>query len=361
MTSKEYSLRRYKDGDEEEIVRLLNDIFGENLTLEGWIWKHKENPLSYLNLAILAEHKGRIIGQYAGLPVLFKFKDKIVKFGMVVDNFVHPDFRGGVQGIQRKMFEYSCKLWERESMPMGWGLPNRQHYIVGKRILKYKDVGKIPFLFRRLNWNLAVKKRFLWLPQSMIQANQYLSSMYFKLLIGARHGNTVAKVKVRKVHSFDERVTVLWNKVKDQYEIIAVRDQTYLNWRYKKPGNNYQIIVGEKGDEIVGYIVIDVKKTDGQTVGYIVDFLSLRDHNIECALIKAALLASIAKKVDYVLCWMLPNKGAYAALRKFGFAERKDFSSTNVVYHIFNPTEIDEVLLKDTKNWYLTLADSDIF
>ena len=138
-----------------------------------------------------------------------------------------------------------------------------------------------------------------------------------------------------------------------------MRNRKYLNWRYKKPGADYKVIVAEKGRELNGYIVIEVRRESGEVRGHIVDLLAI--DGADSILINEALLRFISKKVDFVLCWMLPHTAAYASLLEFGFIAKSDFPSINVVYTIYDNEVIDEAFLKDQKNWYLTMADSDTF
>lgn len=357
----EYIIRKYKDGDEKEINDLFNGTFSEERSLEEWIWKFKENPLGKINLITVAESKGKIVGQYANLPLLFKYKGKILRVGFPVDNFVHPEFRGGMKGIQKEMSEYQNEVAHKNNIVFGFGFPNREAYIIGKRILKYKDLGEMPVLFKRLNWRLALKKRLPWGSPSIVRIIQFISSIGYRILFETKNINRLRDLKIRKIDSFDERLSPFWDKAKEQYGIIGVRDQRYLNWRYNKPGSKYQIYIAEKGNEVVGYIVTGVKKNGGMTIGYIIDLLVMNTSEVMAPLIRRALCGLISQKVDFVLCWMLPNTEAYGTLRKFGFIERENFPSVNIVYYIFNNEEIDETFLKEVKNWYLTMGDSDTF
>jgi len=241
------------------------------------------------------------------------------------------------------------------------GFPNREAYIVGKRVLKYKDIGQIRVLFKRLSWNPAVRRRFPWLPNSILKINRLLNSIGFKLSIQFKYRKNIKGIKIRTVDSSDERFNSFWDTVKKQHNIIGVRDQRYLNWRYKKPGSKYQILIAERGNELVGYIVTSVKTEAGANVGYIVDLLANNTYRAEYNLIKRALLWLISRKVDYALCWMLPDKEAFEVLRCFGFIEKDAFPAVNVVHLIFNFEKVDEMFIKDIKNWYFTMADSDAF
>jgi hypothetical protein len=354
-----YILRRYKDGDEVKINKLFNEIFNKNRSMEEWSWKFRKNPFHDINLTVVAEYQGEIIGQYPLLPLLFKYDKTVLKCTTAIDNFIHPSFRGGMKGVQRKMYEYHEEICRKEGMSFGFGFPNREHYIFGKRVLKYRDLGQIRVFFRRLNWNLAVKRRFPWIPNSLLKVIQFISGLGFKLLIHSKGRNNPKGIRICEDDSFDERFDAFWDRVKEKYKIIGVRNQEYLNWRCRKPGADYEVIIAEKGKELNGYIVIEVRRETGEVKGHIVDLLAI--DGADSVLIREALLRFISKKADFVLCWMLPHTAAYASLLEFVFIEKSDFPPLNVVYTIYDNEVIDDAFLKDQKNWYLTMADSDTF
>lgn len=361
INTDECIIRKYREGDEKEINDLFNEVFDDRRSLEEWRWKFKENPLQDTNFITVAEFRGKIVGQYANLPALFKYQDKVFKVVFPVDNFVHKDFRGGMKGIQGKMHEDQCEVVRNKNICLGLGFPNRDAYVIGKRVLKYKDIGQIPVLFKRLNLRLAAKRRLSWFPGFVLRLIQASSSIGYRLSLGMKNRNPIKGLKIKVIDSFDERFDILWAKVKKQHEIIGVRDRRYLNWRYKKPGKNYEIIVAEKDNEILGHIVTSTKNTEGASEGYIVDMLSTGDERVDSTLINKALFVLASKNVDFVLCWMLPDNKIYDRLKENGFVRRDVFTPVNAVYCIFDPSAVDESFIKDIRNWYLTMADSDVF
>jgi len=354
-------IRRFKEGDEREINDLFNQIFNNKRTLEEWYWKFRNNPLGYLNLTSVAESEGKILGQYSNLPYLFKYRDMILKFGMVVDNFVHPDFRGGIKGVQRATYEYACNIFYEENMAIGFGFPTRAHYIFGKRYLKYSDIGNIPVLFRRMNWRLSIKWRFPMLPSIVVKVVRDISNVVYRILISTINRRKPEGLKIKRYDSFDERFDEFWERVKDQYGIMGVRDQRCLSWRYKKPGNKYEIIVAELAGKIVGYAVLKTQIEAEQVVAYLVDILV--DESVEAGpgLIKACLLRFLTNKVDYVLCWMLEDKKLYQTLKEYGFIEREIDEKVNGVYLIFDDKNIEASYIGNSANWYVTMGDSDVY
>lgn len=355
----DYIIRSYEAGDEKEINKLFNDSFGENRLEKEWYWKFFENPYTNMNINTVAEANGKIVGQYANIPLIFKLQQNIIKVVMPVDNVVHPDYRGGFKGIQWGMFELARKMVEKENIALGIGFPNRDAYIIGKRVLKYKDIGKIPVLFRRLNFRAAVRRRFPWLPVFFITVIQLLCSTGFRLMLNKRTIGIRSNVKINAADGFDERFNLLWDKVKGRYGMICVRGQKYLNWRYQKPGKDYKIFIANN-TEIEGYIVISIKGGGEFVEGYIVDMMAVNDE-VYSLLIKRALIEFISMHVDYALCWMIPNSTEYNILRENGFIETEAFQPINAVYLNFDPDNLDESFIKEINNWYITMGDSDVY
>lgn len=357
----DFIIRMYNDGEENEINSLFNSVFNEKRSLNEWIWKFKENPLSEINLISVAELHGRIVGQYACLPCLFKYGDMVVKVSLVVDNFVLQEFRGGSKGILWKMFRKDCEVSVNENVAYGMGFPNREHYIIGKRFLKYSDFGSIPVLFKSLNWRLPIERRFPWLPPFIINAAGIFSNLGYKQLVKIRDSKKPEVLQVRPVDSFSEKFDAFWEKVKGQYGIIGVRDRRYLDWRYRKPGEKYEIFVSEIAGEMVGYMVLKIRREDKHIVGYIIDILVDKQVEAGSALIKQALLRFLSEKVDYIRCWMMQDKKLYGTLRNYGFVELDVDQTIKGVSLTFDSKNIEAGYIGNSKNWYLTMGDSDVY
>jgi len=278
---------------------------------------------------------------------------------MPVDNFVHPKFRGGMRGVQKAMFQYPDR---RSRGPFGFGFPNDAHRIIGLRMLKYLDLGKMPVLFKRLNSRRAVQNRMSWMPSIFLKLIQSASSFAFRISIKASKFQTASAVRTRIVDSFDSRFDTLWERARKGHNVLCVRDERYLKWRYGKPGASYRIVIAERGNDLVGYAVTGVKHDSGAVAGYIADLFNDDSPGVDAALVKCAVLELLSRKADYASCWMLPDKRIFQALREFGFARKDDmFPSVNIVFQYFDPQTVDEGVLKDPKNWYLTMGDSDVF
>ena len=354
------SIRRYRRGDESQINELFNSVFGHGRDLAEWSWKFNDAPVEDVNLTVMAESNERLVGQYACIPMSFKCGQEIVRTAQPVDNVIHPSFQA--QGIQKKMFEF----WEKTVLPaervvFSFGLPNRAAYAVGKRSLGYKDLCGLPTLYRRLNWRLAARRRAPWLPRAGVEIVRFASAWCYRSLL-SKSASPAGPLRVEQAERFDSRVDRFWERVKGTYEILGVRSERYLNWRYvAKPGDRYHRLIGLRREEAVGFAVLKIVPEGDVLVGYIVDLISLPEPAVEDALVSAALETLCAERVDFSLCRFLKEDRVYRALCRHGFSERPDFGPVPVVFKVspYGASRVEESALKDVRRWHLSMGDSD--
>ncbi len=353
-------VRRYREGDEAELNELFNSVFTGERNLAEWAWKFRKNPLAGVNLIVVAEADGRIVGQYTCLPFLLKCGEQIFRADQPVDNLVRTEFQA--QGIQRGMFEfYDQTVRPAEQMVVGFGFPNRQAYIIGKRSLGYKDLCSLPTLHRRLNWRLAARRRAPWLPAAALEIIRFASAWCYRSLL-SKSAPSAGSLRIERAERFDSGVDRLWEKVRETYGILGVRNERYLNWRYvEKPGNRYHRLIALRGGETVGFAVLKVAPDGDVLVGYIVDLISLPEPEVEDALVCAVLGALCADRVDFALCRFLKEDRVSRALCRYGFSERPDFGPVPVVFKVspYGVSRVDEDALKDISRWHLSMGDSD--
>jgi len=352
-------IRSYREGDETEINELFNRVFGKRRALAEWTWKYRDNPISDPRLICLAEVDGGIIGQYACIPRRMKIKDTTVKVSFVADNFVVPEHRGGVRGVQWKTFRLGCENHLANEYACGLGFPNHEHYVVGKRFMKYRDFGNIDVFRRRLNWRMSVRRRLPWLPSPVVSAVGFLAAVAGRQRISRESPVGEARTEVREISSFDDRFDAFWEAVKDQHGVIGVRDREYLHWRYGKPGVKYEILVSEIDGEMSGYLISTIAEEEQGRTGYIVDILVDERRETGSCLIRSALLRFFSEKADHARCWAMGHNALCGTLERYGFV--KDAAERiNGVYMIFG-RDVDESFIREARNWYVTMGDSDVF
>jgi hypothetical protein len=346
----------YKDGDEIGINNLFNSVFNQNRDLKEWEWKFMESPINSRPFVILAKDGEKIVGQYSCIAFYLKYRDTIVRSVQPVDNFVDEDYRGGAKGIQVQMFLKLEEALRNNGIDMGFGFPNREAYIVGKRLLKYVDLIKIENFFKRLSWRLALKKRAN-IPL-LIDFLGWMSRFLIRFSIAIQK-KPIRGIQYRWLRDLDARIDSFWEKISEQYGIMVKRDFTYLNWRYcKKPGRDYHILQAEKDGNIVGITIVKYEDREDARIGFIMECIAVKEPYLMENLVRRGLIFLLQNKVDYVLCRLSSGDSIRSIFNKIGFAPKEGIWDSNVVYKIYS-SKVDDSILKDPSMWHISFGDCD--
>jgi GNAT superfamily N-acetyltransferase len=140
-------LRPYEDGDEEEVLRLLDAALGGgpagSRPAEFFRWKHLDNPFgrSYL---LVAEADGRIVGLRAFMRWRFVAGDITLRAVRAVDTATHPDFQG--RGIFSLLTRRALEDL-RDETDLIFNTPNDKS-LPGYLKMGWRVVGRIPIYVR---------------------------------------------------------------------------------------------------------------------------------------------------------------------------------------------------------------------
>ena len=256
----EFQLEKFQPGDEEEILELLQLVFGgwphfdlSCTPLEYWKWKHLDNPFSR-RMILKAVNKGdkKIIGCYHGTDLMVKFGDDFYHVNNGVDLGVHPDHRR--MGVYREMNEIRMKNRENVGAKMSfWSTSNP---IVMNNIQNWASF-EFPEVISHY-----VRIRDLDLHFKMVSTDKsWINKIGYRILDSmSKVSNTIKpqlpsdkKVKIERISEFDSKIDKFWEEISKDYSFIVERRQDYLNWRYCDPrGGNYHVYVAEEDDSIVG-------------------------------------------------------------------------------------------------------------
>jgi GNAT superfamily N-acetyltransferase len=316
---RKWSMRAYKEGNEEGILELWKAVhpereFDREKWLRWWQWMYKDNPAGPGRIW-LAEHDGKTVGQYAIVPVKVKVGNETPLGSQSLDTMTHPDYR------RQKMFETLAKKVydeaEEDGIHIVYGFPNKFSYPGFVKKLNWFDIATMQVMLKPLNWRnaikLKVKNKFL---QAVLAMGASL--VFNKVFFRTQKPPFVESLNVNQVTSFDDRVNDLWGKISSQYHIMIVRDKHYLNWRYGAPGADYLTFVAKKGNEIQGYLVLKHKIQSGVKVTWIVDMVAQSEEIMYC-LVSKAIDDCQQKKVDLIVYSLIANKTYCRILKRSGF------------------------------------------
>jgi GNAT superfamily N-acetyltransferase len=341
---RDWSLREYREGDEEQILELHRIAMNKSEDFQWWKWMCQDGPAGPAAI-MLAETKQGLVGHHASLPVFIKIGEKITRGGHGFAVMVHPDYRH--QGIFKAMGIELSKSAEARSRSISYGSPNDQSRPGFTKWLHNIDMFEIPLLVRIVDWGSVLKSRYR-IPALVGNAWEHLIS---RTPLPRNSG-----VVVEPVASFDESIDKFWLKASQLKPIMVVKDMKYLNWRYvAKPGNEYRLFVAKRHGETAGYIVLKMR-AGGSNRGFIVDLLALPGEETAAeALIIRAISYLKGEGAAMVFCAMMEDTPCYRLLRKLKFMRRP---GEHLNVRIFDRS-IPEEFVTNPGNWYYVAGDDD--
>ncbi|MFC1966412.1 GNAT family N-acetyltransferase [Chloroflexota bacterium] len=349
---REWSIRKYQEGDEKQLIELRKVIAGETRSERYWKWQFMDCPAGAAKLW-LAMTNEKAVGQYVMIPIYMKIGDETVTGSMTLDLMTHPDYRR--QGIFELLARKTYEEARRDEICITFGSPNELAYPGYIKKLDWFDICLLPRMTKILNLGSVLKRR---------TGNKMLSE------IGSLWGNAVLATKyralpssympdveIKRTSSFDDRIDEFWGKASANLKVAVVRDKKYLNWRYvDKPGHDYTIYLAERRGEVLGYVILKLVENGGRR-GVIVDILALPDQEAIAHILIAKSVEHFKREdADAIDCWMLASSVYYGVLKKMGFMRRPDLR--RLAWRFFT-SKVSKEFLTDTNNLFFTRGDSD--
>ncbi|MFC2002762.1 GNAT family N-acetyltransferase [Chloroflexota bacterium] len=353
-----WSMRAHREGDEEGILELWKAVYPEKeydpeKWLRWWRWLYKDNPAGGGRIW-LAEHDGKIVGQYTIVPVKMKNGNKAVLGSQGLNLMTHPDYR------RQKMFEtLARKVYdeaEEDGLHIGYAFLNKFSCPGFVKKLNWFDIGIMQPMAKPLNWRnavkLKIKSRFLQRVLAM-GASLLVNKVFFR----TSKPPDMEGLTINQITSFDDRINALWAKVSTQHQIMVVRSKDYLNWRYGTPEVNYSIFAAEKAGEISGYLILEHKILGEIKVSIIFDTVAQSEEVMHC-LVSKAVEDCQQKKAALILYSLIANKSYRRVLRKNGFISLPFLKGSRFCAYSSSPS-IPKNFLKYSGNWLVQIGDSD--
>lgn len=396
-------VRKYREGDEEQINELLGLVFDRWKGKKYWEWKYKKNPAGFFpNLTWVAEDRGRIVGYFPIIPVKIRVGENTVLGAQSVDSAVHPDYRR--QGIFQMLVKKTTAEAGRQNVVVTYAHSGRMSY-PGYMKLGWQDFFSIPKQYKILDLGKVIKGS-IWgnLISEMVSQGVFAAIGTFRKALQRKNLNSkesflldllqqtlllavgtvfrpfifcypdpspkIKGSKISEKHSFDGRVDRFWKKLSKDFKIAVEKDERYLNWRYvQNPCVEYTIFIAEKEDEVDGYIVLKCEKDEG----LIMDFFSNNDEVLFGLVGKA--IEFFRKKGKWIIqCWMRENLKYNRVLRKSGFfsyqwivpliscLEPLQGILDSVILYVSVPYGVKKkVEFLNREKWFIAMGDSDWF
>lgn len=333
------TLRLYRPGDETGILALFQRVFARPRSLAHWRWKYLETPGGPPFLAVAESAEGEIVGHYGVLRAWGNVGGDRRQMVQVIDSMVSPDYRR--QALKRPglfvrlaLFYFDCIEKEKLSTPelcwMGYGFPNASALRIGERLLGYTPLSPVG------SWVV--------LAETLAQR--------------LRPRGVEAEYDVREVKSVEASADRLWGRCAPELPTAIIRDQAYLNWRYRDcPDQTYRILLAENRftGELEGLTVLRAGWQDRPVVAIVDWLVPARADGAARTLLRAALETAEAEQCPELAAWFPPHFSICTDLIALGF--RSLPTDYWLVARSFWEPLSPEAL---GPTWYYTLGDSDL-
>lgn len=355
-----WTIRAYEKGDENGIFELMKAVHSERKYerekwMRWWKWMYMDNPAGDSRIWV-ADHDGEIVGTRSVILVKMKIAGEIVLSSQNTDLMTHPDYRR--QGIFSALEKKSFSQLKDEGIYITYSFPSKMSYPGYMKSGEFFDICALQTLIKPLNLRSILKKRIK--DNFLLKICTVIGIIFIGIFYRTKKPPEIGGLTISKIVSFDDHINDFWDNISHDQEIITVREKEYLNWRYVNiPDVKYTIYLAEKEEKICGYIVLGCVKIQGLILGCIFDVIALLDQDdvIHCLISKAIEYFEM-EKVDIIYCRMIANKQLRKIFRKIGFISPHFIFQNKFIVRINSP-KISEVYLKDKKNWFIQIGDSD--
>jgi len=352
--NKSWIIRNGDERDLKEILSLRRVVFGEmekdKLNPEFWRWEFMGGPDGKAFIYI-AEEKGSLIGHFADIPRRFSVNGKVVLGTLSLDLMVRPDFRR--RGIFEEMGTYAVQHVKAERGLFLTAYPIRKETIRGLIKIGWKKIVELPVLVYPIRFQ-GIVNRYLHIRPLSFLLGGVIGVFHLLLFQGRARAKAVGGIDVDQVDQLGEEFDLFWQRASSISSIIGVRDQCFLNWRYRKnPSRTYTIYRTKKNGEMTGYIVLRKVDLLQFNSAVIVDLLVLDKQSLNALVAKG--IEHSYKEGAVLLGFMVPKTHPYyGSLIARGFLP----SLKSFQFMIYDCGNV--AALEDPKGWYVNWGDSDV-
>jgi len=150
-----------------------------------------------------------------------------------------------------------------------------------------------------------------------------------------------------------------WNRMRGTYPVMAVRDRSFLHWRFvERPDVSYRVLVARRDSMMIGYLVFREAEIEGARWGYLADFLiESNSRQVFELLLRHADDRLIGEGAKIIVCDPAPAVYRSGLIRR-GYLPCR----TRLPLYLAGNLNSDDPELQpftDSARWYVTMADGD--
>jgi hypothetical protein len=147
----------------------------------------------------------------------------------------------------------------------------------------------------------------------------------------------------------------LWEQLRSYYEILAVRDRAWVQWRYlDAPDVEQCVLLARRGGEACGYLAYRIHRDVEKVWAVILDcFAAPHDHLTTRALLAAARRALWGQGVESVAALAPLKSPLEHELRRAGFWQQRRGYDFYIIRY-------GDDFRHEPRDWFLTGAEGDV-
>ena len=354
MVKRSWHIRLLREGEERALYELEKAVRGvQALSYEDWLakwrWWYRGSPYGDSQVWVAVDGN-EIVGHYPLMTLRLVVDGAEMLAVQNTDLMTHPAYRR--QGVFVALKSHGLGEAAEEGREIEFGFPNRAS-LAGHSKTGSLYLGRLHRAVKVYNWE-AVLGHFVR-RKALRRPTGYAGRM---LDVASRLAKAVPQgdIEVGEVAVFDSSVEELCRSLASKYRVSVLRSREFLNWRYSNPLGEFLRLVATRGSNTVGYAVVSVCDMDGLQMGTVLDCVG------EGTPVLRALLTSLVAKCSS-LCdtlrfeWTGDGEYTLAVLRS-GMVLCVGMPGAS--FHVRCPTQAAFApVLRQRKNWFLLLGDSD--
>ncbi len=229
LNTDDYRIRTYRPGDEVEINRLFNEVFGLNRTIGQWQKKFLafgQEP----RIVLIVDRADRIATHYSACEVPFEIDGKSVTVCQIVDVFsVRRETAVGRQFFVKAANAFIDLYCGQKGVSATYGFPGPRAYRLGQHTWNYRAFAPVTV------WKASLATGFQ--PSPMAGASPDRAGL---------EGEGAALDR-------------LWEKARRLYPAGARRDLSWVSERYfKRDAGKYRSVFVRDGNELSAWAIFAV-------------------------------------------------------------------------------------------------------
>lgn len=365
MKNHTWHVARFTDKNMTQLLELrkLQYMNTEFVRQEYVRWQLEENPAGRAISWIALDRESKVLGEYWIVPAKFKINKDFYLGSIGANALVHLEYR------RKKIFTVLGKKCSdnciKRSIKFTLYIPNKLSLKGLVRKLDCKDLGEIPFLIHPLHINKLAEYKFQGKLAQRLAAG-VMKKIYRRPMCTKNYKINNMLIELVNVSSFGQDFDSLWNRIKDKYLCITVRDSVFMNWRYvRMPVRKYNIFLAKGENRILGYLISRSATILGLESGFIMDFLfesSALGWAAGHSLLDMILEKFKVEEAHLVCCLSPSHTEEYRLLKNHGFFVCLGLFKPHLFHLVaqIHNNNLEGKYLDDLNCWHWSLGDYDV-